>query len=77
MFNRPNEDKVDFQIRKLVDLSDKVIPLFQKIPLQGVKSKDFEDFCKVVDIMKVKGHLTAEGLDKIRKIKSGMNTGRN
>jgi len=41
-----------------------------------VKSKDFADFCKVVDIIKVKGHLTAEGLDQIRKIKSGMNTGR-
>ena len=58
MFNRPKEDKVDFQIRKLEDLTDKVVPLFQRIPLQGVKSSDFADFCKVVDIMKVKGHLT-------------------
>jgi hypothetical protein len=31
----------------------------------------------VVDIMKVKGHLTAEGLDQIHKaIKAGMNRGR-
>ena len=75
VFNRPREDKVDFQIRKLEDLTDKVVPFFQRIPLQGVKSKDFEDFCKVVDIMKVKGHLTVEGLDQIHKIKAGMNTG--
>jgi hypothetical protein len=40
-----------------------------------VKSEDFADFCKVVDIMKVKGHLTVEGLDQIHKIKAGMNTG--
>ena len=57
-------------------ISDKVIPLFQTISLQGVKTEDFADFCKAVDIMKVKGHLTNEGLDKIRKLKSGMNRGR-
>lgn len=76
MFLRFKENKVDFQILKLKDLSEKVIPFFQSIPLQGVKSKDFADFCKVVDIMKVKGHLTNEGLDKIRELKSGMNRGR-
>ena len=65
-----------FQILKIKDLSDKVIPLFQSIPLQGVKSKDFADFCKAVDIMKVKGHLTNEGLDQLNKLKMGMNRGR-
>jgi hypothetical protein len=40
----------------------------------GVKKDDFEDFCKVVDIMKVGGHLTPEGLEEIRKIKAGMNS---
>ena len=34
------------------------------------------DFCKAVDIMKVKGHLTNEGLDQLNKLKKGMNTGR-
>ena len=34
------------------------------------------DFCKIVDIMRNKRHLTSEGLEEIRKIKSGMNTGR-
>ena len=76
VFLRFRENKVDFQILKLKDLSDKVIPLFQTISLQGVKTEDFADFCKAVDIMKVKGHLTNEGLDKIRKLKSGMNRGR-
>jgi hypothetical protein len=60
----------------LKDLSDIVIPLFKNMPLQGAKSKDFADFCKAVDIMKVKGHLTNEGLDQLRKLKVGMNTGR-
>lgn len=33
-------------------------------------------FLKVAELMKNKGHLTQEGLAQIRKIKAGMNTGR-
>ena len=46
------------------------------MPLLGVKAKNLTDFCKVANIMKAKGHLTKEGLDKILEIKTGMNTGR-
>lgn len=56
VFLRFRENKVDFQILKMKDLCDKVIPFFQNMPLRGVKSPDFY-FCKAVDIMKVKGHL--------------------
>lgn len=69
-------NRLDFQIVKFKDLCDKVIPLFQSISLQGVKSKDFADFCKVIEIIKVKGHLTNQGLNQIRKLKAGMNRGR-
>jgi aspartate ammonia-lyase len=34
---------------------------------------DFEDFKKVSEIVKVKDHLTSEGLNKILNIKSSMN----
>nr|YP_010608726.1 hypothetical protein PNX16_mgp045 [Drechslerella dactyloides]WAN89806.1 hypothetical protein [Drechslerella dactyloides] len=44
--------------------------------LRGVKSKDFSDFCKAIEIMRTKEHLTKKGLDKIRKLKMGMNKGR-
>ena len=40
----------------------------------GVKVKDFEDFKYVSVLMKNKNHLTKEGLEEIRKIKSRMNT---
>ena len=76
VFKRSKEDKVDFQINKFVDLTDKVLPFFEKYRLQGAKSKDFSDFCKIAELMKNKVHLTHEGLEEIRKIKSGMNTGR-
>ncbi len=37
---------------------------------------DYADFCKVAELMKPKAHLTASGLEQIRKLKAGMNTGR-
>ena len=42
----------------------------------GVKSKDFNDWKEVAEMVQKKAHLTKEGLDKITKIKSGMNKGR-
>lgn len=65
---------VDYRISKLKDLSDKVLPLIQGI--KGVKSLDFEDFKKVVEMMEKGLHLTSEGIDQIRQIKAGMNRGR-
>lgn len=53
-----------------------MIPLFQSIPLQGVKYKDFSDFVKAVEIIKAKGHLTTHGLNELRNIKQGMNKAR-
>ena len=76
VFLRFRENKVDFQILKFRDLCEKVLPLFQSIGLQGVKYLDFADFCKAIEIIKKKEHLTDEGLDKLRVLKQGMNRGR-
>jgi len=37
---------------------------------------DYLDFCRVAELMQNKVHLTQEGIDEIKKIKSRMNTGR-
>lgn len=63
----------NFLVSKFSDLIDKIIPFFQKYPIEGVKAKDFEDFCRVAEMMKEKRHLTPEGLEQIKKIKVGMN----
>jgi hypothetical protein len=70
------KDIVDLKITKLSNLIEKIIPFFQKYPILGVKVKDFEDFTKVAELMQNKAHLTTEGLNQIRQIKAGMNTGR-
>lgn len=62
-----NGTVVEYTVIKINDLTDKIIPLFQKYPIQGVKYKDFLDFILVLELMNNKIHLTEEGLDQIKK----------
>ena len=73
----PNITWYDFKVTKLDDIINKIITFFQKYPIQGAKAIDLADWCLVADIMKKKGRLTQEDLDKIKQIKAGMNRGRN
>jgi len=63
-------------VTKFSDMSQIIIPFFDKYPLQGTKLKDFEDFKQVAYCISNKSHLTIEGLDKIKLFKSRMNTKR-
>lgn len=67
-------DIVDFQVTKFMDITDKIIPFFEKYSIIGVKLDNYNDFCKVVKLVSNKEHLTVEGLEKIRLLKSNMNT---
>jgi hypothetical protein len=75
-YPRSNREEGNFTVAKFSDIEQKIIPFFKNYPLHGVKSLDYSDFCKAVEIIKVKEHLTEEGLAEIEKIKSGMNTKR-
>jgi len=57
-------------IIKQSDIYDNLIPFFIKYPLQGFKRLDLESFREIAELMKRKEHLTIEGLEKIREIKS-------
>nr|YP_009568431.1 LAGLIDADG endonuclease [Drechslerella brochopaga]QBL02513.1 LAGLIDADG endonuclease [Drechslerella brochopaga] len=67
----------DYVVTKFDDIKCKIVPFFDKYPLQGEKYLDFLDFKK---IMLLKGNsyvsLTKEMLAEIKQIKSGMNKGR-
>jgi hypothetical protein len=65
---------IDFVVTKFSD--EKIIPFFRKNKVLGVKLQDFEDWCKVAELIKNKAHLTPLGLEEIQKIKAGMNKGR-
>ena len=53
-----------------------ILPFFDKYPIQGIKSLDFEDFKKVCLIVKSKKHLTPDGIKTILEIKSNMTKNR-
>ena len=67
---------MEFKCQKFKDNYEKIMPFFLKFPVIGEKSKDFKDWCLIAEIVKRKGHLTKEGLDKIIKIEAGMNKDR-
>jgi hypothetical protein len=63
----------DFQCRKFSDNYEKLIPFFRKYNIKGVKLQDFENWCKIAEIIRTKNHLTKEGFDLSCQIISGMN----
>ena len=75
---RSDNTAIDFLVTKFSDIENKIIPFFgsEKYPIVGAKALDFADFYKAAELMKSKAHLTASGLEQIRVIKAGMNTGR-
>ncbi len=68
------DDIVDFHVTKYDDIVKKIIPFFEEYPILGVKLENYKDFCKVANLIKDKKHLTEKGLEKIKLIKSKMNT---
>lgn len=67
---------VSFTIVDFSDITNIIIPFFNKYPIIGVKLYDYLDWCKIHSLMVNRSHLTAEGINSIREIKLGMNKGR-
>lgn len=67
---------VSLSIVDFTDITNIIVPFFNKNPLIGIKLSDYLDWCKIHSLMLNGSHLTVEGIYSIRKIKSGMNTGR-
>jgi hypothetical protein len=64
------------QIKNNSDIQNIIIPFFNKYPILGVKSLDFNDFKLVANLMNNKEHLTPKGLNLIIEIVNGMNLDR-
>ena len=63
-----------YRVRGHENLLHKIIPFFEKHQLKTRKRVDFEKFRKVVLRMEKREHLTHDGLEKIRQIKTTMNS---
>ena len=66
----------DFNVNKISDISDIIIPFLSKYPIYGIKANDFKDFCKALELIKNENHLTKEGLELLIKLKNEMNSTR-
>jgi len=64
------------QFRNNSDIENKIIPFFKEYSIKGVKALDFNDWCKVAELVKNKEHLTIDGLNKITEIANGINLNR-
>jgi hypothetical protein len=67
---------VAFQMVKLSDIVNIIIPFFDKYSIQGQKKLDFDDFKRVALMVENKEHLTDEGYNQILLMKEGMNLNR-
>ena len=62
-----------YEVANREDLFHKIIPFFQKNKLQFVsKHRDFEIFCKIIECIRNKEHLTEKGWVKIYHLKTRM-----
>lgn len=72
-YDNHRENLYRFCIRSIKDLSETIIPFFKTNNLKTSKKGDFTMFCKVIDMMMKKKHLSRRGLNNIGKIAERMN----
>jgi len=65
-----------FDVRKTNDLVEIIVPFFQKFPLLSGKNKVFRIFCKALEIVNNKKHLTKDGMWEILKLRNLIVVGR-
>ncbi len=57
-----------FDVRKLEDIINIIIPHFVKYPLQGCKKSDFQLWSQCVEIIANKEHISIEGMLRTKKL---------
>lgn len=57
---------VKYRVSNQTDIIQKIIPFFNKYPLFGKKQKVFEVYSRIVEKIRNKEHLTANGLEETK-----------
>ncbi len=70
---RNHGDRFCWRVRDLKNLTDIIIPFFERHPLKSKKAIVFLKFRQVVAMMQKGQHLTDEGFAEIRSIAASMN----
>jgi len=69
------KDLSTYVIRSIKQINN-FIELFSKTQILGAKALDYTDFCKGVNILNQKAHLTGEGFAEYKSLIAGMNSTR-
>lgn len=64
-----------FEVTDLIQILERVIPFFERFRLLSGKTRDFETFRRIAELMSQKAHLTREGIAAIVRLRSPMNRG--
>ena len=72
-YDNHSEHLYRYCVRNVIDLREKVIPFFKAHTLRTAKRKDFELFCKIIEMIAAKQHLSQIGLQKIAQEIEQMN----
>jgi LAGLIDADG DNA endonuclease family protein len=67
------EDLYRYVVKRLDELSDRIIPFFEDHPLRTAKTDDFTKFASIVRMMNRRLHLSNEGMTSIAEIVQTMN----
>ena len=68
-----NSDIFEYRVRNIQHLNEIIIPFFSKNNLLTCKKFDFNDFKKILILIKNNLHLTNDGLILIKQLKNKMN----
>ena len=67
------ENLFTYDVYRLDDLRNVIIPFFRQHPLRTSKRANFEKFTMIIDLMDQRRHLTRDGLIEIAQIAETMN----
>ena len=68
-----SDKTLKYEVRRLDDLLEKVLPHFKRFPLLSAKQRDVELLEEVCLLMKKGEHVTSEGIEKILPLAFSMN----
>ena len=68
--------RCDFFVQDTVSILEKILPHFDSYPLLNLKQEDYICFKECMTIIKLKQHLTKEGLNRIKTLNLEMNSNR-
>lgn len=68
-----SDNTLKYEVRRLVDLVEVVLPHFAKVPLRSAKQKDVEKFRSICLRMRGGEHLKSDGLANIVELALSMN----